>query len=255
MLEIINLKTSIDGKEILHGINMKVNRGEVIGLIGQNGSGKSTLFNSVLGLLKFSEGSVLIDNEKAEYSKSGKRDLRRKVTLVMQDPDRQIFYSTVRDELLFPLKNLKVPEDIAKKEIERVMKLLNMEYLEKRFVQNLSYGEKKRVTIGGAMLLKPKYLFLDEPTAGLDPRLVRQMKEILAGLKKETGLIVSSHDMDFIYAVCDYIYVIHSGEIVLKGTADEVYDNKELIYKAGLDIPGSYIIKKLKEKYNIEEEF
>lgn len=255
MLEIKNLKTSIDGKEILHGIDMKVNKGEVIGLIGQNGSGKSTLFNSVLGLLKFNEGEVILDGKKAEYSKSGKRDLRKKVTLVMQDPDRQIFYSTVRDELLFPLKNLKVPEDEAESEIRRVMKLLNMEYLEKRFVQNLSYGEKKRVTIGGAMLLKPNYLFLDEPTAGLDPRLVRQMKDILSDLKKETGLIVSSHDMDFIYGVCDYIYVIHSGEIVLKGTADEVYDNKDLIFDAGLDIPGTYIIKKIKEKYNITEEF
>ena len=150
--------------------------GETIGIIGGTGSGKSTLFNSVLGLVKFNSGEVDIDGEKADYSKNGKRKLRRDVTLVMQDPDRQIFYSTVRDDLMFPLRNLKVPEEEAKQRVENVMKTINMEYLADRFVQNLSYGEKKRVTIAGAMLLEPKYLFMDEPTAGLDPRLTRQMK-------------------------------------------------------------------------------
>ena len=176
MLEVKNLITKIDEKTILKSINIKVEKGEVIGLIGQNGSGKSTLFNSVLGLLKFESGEVVIDGEKAEYSKSGKRKLRRDVTMVMQDPDRQIFYSTVRDDLMFPLRNLKVPEEEAEQKVENIMKTINMEYLADRFVQNLSYGEKKRVTIAGAMLLEPKYLFMDEPTAGLDPRLTRQMK-------------------------------------------------------------------------------
>ena len=254
MLEVKNLITKIDEKTIQKSINMKVEKGEVIGLIGQNGSGKSTLFNSVLGLVKFNSGEVDIDGEKADYSKNGKRKLRRDVTLVMQDPDRQIFYSTVRDDLMFPLRNLKVPEEEAKQKVENVMKTINMEYLADRFVQNLSYGEKKRVTIAGAMLLEPKYLFMDEPTAGLDPRLTRQMKEILSDLKKTCGIVVSSHDMDFIYGVSDYIYVIKNGEIVLEGDKDTVYENEQIIMDAGLDIPGGFRIKKLMEKYGIKDE-
>lgn len=240
MLEIKDITVSYSDKLAIKNININVNKGEIVGLIGVNGSGKSTLFHSVLGLIKFQKGEVILDGEKLKYDKSGLRSLRKDITLVMQDPDRQIFYSTVMDDLLFPLRNIKVPEDDAKMMVNKVMKRIGMEYLKDRFVQGLSFGEKKRVTIAGAMLLNPKYLFLDEPTAGLDPRLTREMKGILKELRSDMGLIISSHDMEFIYDVCDRIYVIKEGEIMCSGTPDEVFCGKErsvIEDEWGLSIP------------------
>ncbi len=239
MIEIKNLCFKYDnGYEALKNINMEIKEGQIIGLIGENGSGKSTLFLSILGINKKSQGDILFRGESISYKKTFMRDYRKKVNMVLQDPDKQIFYSDVYSDIAFGLKNLGLSDNEIKKRVNSSLEDLEISNLKDKAVHYLSYGQKKRLTIAGVLAMNPELILLDEPTAGLDPRLTKQMVKTIKKLKDNSKtILVSSHDMDFIYEVCDYIYVINKGQIISNGKPEEVFIDEEKIISAGLSLP------------------
>lgn len=237
-----------DGTRALVDINFDLDKGSTIGVIGANGSGKSTLFLNILGILQPRKGTISFNNKSIKYDKKSLRDYRKKVTMVFQDPEKQLFYSRVYDDVAFALRNLDYSEDEIKIKVENALETVNAIDLLEKPTHFLSYGQKKRVAIAGSLVLDSKVLLLDEPTSGLDPNMTKEMKKIIIDLKKDKKLIVSSHDMDFIYEVCDYIYVLSKGQIIGEGIPSEIFLRTDLISKALLDKPW---LVKIHEKLNL----
>ncbi len=238
MIKIDNLEYSYeDGTKALANINFDLAKGNTIGLIGANGSGKSTLFLNILGILKPTKGLISFKDEKLRYDKKSLRDYRKQVTMVFQDPEKQLFYSRVYDDVAFVLRNLDYDEDQIKIKVDKALSVVNALDLKEKPTHFLSYGQKKRVAIAGSLVLDSQVLLLDEPTSGLDPNMTRDMIALINDLKEDKKLIVSSHNMDFIYEVCDYIYVLSKGQIIGEGKANEIFLQADLIEKALLDKP------------------
>lgn len=234
-----------DGTMALKNVSIDLNKGKVIGLIGGNGSGKSTLFLNMLGILKPLKGLIKYNNEAIKYDKKSLRNYRRKVTSVFQDPDKQLFFSRVYDDMAFPLRNLNVPEDKINEKIKIALdKVKALDLIEKP-THFLSYGQKKRIAIGGALVMDSQVLLLDEPSSGLDPAMCKEVKNIIRDLSEDKKIVLSSHDMDFIYEICDYIYVISKGQIIGEGLTEDIFLEDDILEESGLDKPW---LVKLKEE-------
>lgn len=227
-----------NGDEALHGISLDFANGQVIGLIGANGSGKSTLFMNLLGLLKPQQGRVLLDGQPLDYSRAALRALRQRVAMVFQDPEQQIFYTDIYSDIAFGLRNLGVDEAIIAQRIELALTLVDAQHFRHKPVQYLSGGQKKRVAIAGALVLDAECLLLDEPTAGLDPdgreKMIAIIQRIVNAGKR---VVISSHDIDLIYQICDYLYVLKQGRLLVEGNERSVFMQQEVIHDAGLSQP------------------
>lgn len=226
-----------DGTKALKNINIDLDKGNIVGIIGANGSGKSTLFLNILGVLKPSKGIIKYNNKTIEYNKKALREYRKKVNMVFQDSDKQLFYSKVYDDMAFALRNLDISEEEIEKRVYEALDKVKARDLEQKPTHFLSYGQKKRISIGGALVLNSRVLLLDEPTSGLDPFMTNEIKNIIKDLSQEKKILVSSHDMDFIYEICDYIYIISKGEILGQGGPEEIFLKTNLLKEAGLDKP------------------
>lgn len=226
-----------DGTVALKDINMDLDKGNVIGVIGANGSGKSTLLLNVLGMLKPTKGIVKYKNRALKYDKRFLRDYRKNVSIVFQDPEKQIFYSRVYDDVAFALRNLDVEEDKIDMKVTEALEKVKALDLKDKPTHFLSYGQKKRIAIAGVLVMDTDVLLLDEPTAGLDPHMTKEIKKVVNDLKKDKKLVISSHDMDFIYEICDYIYVLSKGEILGEGKPEEVFLDDILIEQSSLEKP------------------
>lgn len=241
MIELKHVSFSYDDKhKILDDISMKLGQDNqsVIGIIGHNGAGKSTLFLNLVGELRPTAGEILVDGKKVDYSKKGLRNLRRKVGIVFQNSDQQIFYSIVKDDVAFALRNLKVPNDEIKQRVERVLRELDISNLKDQPIQYLSGGQKKRVAIAGIMVIGSEWILLDEPTSGLDPdgrlRMKKLIKKLIANGQK---IILSSHDMDFMYEMCDYFYLLGNNRILKEGNRENVFNDEQLLRENNLEQP------------------
>lgn len=246
-----------DGTRALKDINIDLDKGNTIGIIGANGSGKSTLFLNMLGILKPSKGSVKFKGEGLKYNKKSLREYRKKIGIVFQDPEKQIFYSRVYDDIAFSLRNLNYSEKEIERRVKKALESVKAEDLKEKPSHFLSFGQKKRVAIAGVLVMEQDVILLDEPTSGLDPAMTYEMKNIVKRLKKDKKLVVSSHDMDFIYEICDYIYILKDGKVIGEGPTQEVFLKGELLREALLDKPW---LVKIHEKLNIplyrnEDEF
>ena len=239
MLQISRLTYAYEGKKVaLRDISMDFSKGEIIGLIGRNGSGKSTLFLNIVGILKPSKGEILYENTPIRYDKKSLYELRKKIGIVFQDPDQQIFYSDVYEDLAFALRNLGLSEEVIKERIDEALRSVDALHLRDEAVQFLSYGQKKRIAIASVLAMKQEMVLLDEPTAGLDPVSVERMIEIIMGMKKAgIKVLVSSHDMDFIYKICDYLYVLDEGKLIDEGTKEKVFHKDRDLLAIGLGEP------------------
>lgn len=243
MFKINNLTYKYEKKsEALKSVNMDFSKGNIIGIIGSNGSGKSTLFMNLVGILKPTNGQILYNEKSLDYSKKGLLNLRKNVGIVFQDPEKQIFYSRVYDDVAFSLRNIGLDENEIDLRVKKSLELVNALDLIDKPIHFLSYGQKKRIAIASVISMENEIVLLDEPTSGLDPLNTKAIIDILINLsKKGIKVVISSHDMDLIYNICDYVYVLNKGEISVEGNSEDVFINEKEIYSAGLDIP--WIVK------------
>jgi len=222
-----------DGTHALKRVDMDFNAGRSIGIIGANGSGKSTLLLAVMGVIKASSGRITVQDELLKFGKKRLRQHRQHVNMVFQDPEKQIFFSRIYDDVAFGLRNLDMDEKLIHKKVRSSLDKVDMTPLGNKPVHFLSYGQKKRVSIAGILAMDPE----DEPSSGLDPQMKESLKRIIHTQSRDRRIVVSSHDMDFIYEVCDYIYVLSGGQVIGEGTPTKVFLDKGLLERASLKMP------------------
>lgn len=238
MLATEGLWFSYQEEPILKGLTLDFSHQPVTGLVGANGCGKSTLFMNLSGILRPQQGAVLWQGKPLDYSKRGLLALRQQVATVFQDPEQQIFYTDIDSDIAFALRNIGVAEAEIARRTDDALTLVDAHSFRHQPIQCLSHGQKKRVAIAGALVLQARYLLLDEPTAGLDPSGRTQMIAIIQRIVAQGNhVVISSHDIDLIYEICDAVYVLRRGERLTYGTPGEVFAQKAQIEQAGLTQP------------------
>lgn len=252
ILETQNLHyTYADGTHALQGVSLSIRQGETTAILGGNGAGKSTLFLCLNGILKPSSGMVLLQENVLDYSHKGLKELRRRVGIVFQDPDSQLFSASVAQDISFGVVNLKLPAVEIRKRVEAAMERTGISHLKDKPTHCLSFGQKKRVAIAGILAMEPEVLVLDEPTAGLDPMGVSEIMELLTKTRRELGIsiLLSTHDIDIVPLYCDTAYVMQEGKVVLGGTPKEVFAKREELRKIHLRLPRiGHLMEILQEK-------
>ncbi|MBO5502466.1 MAG: energy-coupling factor transporter ATPase [Clostridia bacterium] len=225
----------------LRDISLTIEDGELIGLLGHTGSGKTTLVQHLNGLIKPTEGKVLVDGLDTSDKNTSLLEVRRKVGLVFQYPEYQLFEETVAKDIAFGPKNLGLSEAEIDQRVRTAMEKVGLDYEEiaERSPFELSGGQMRRVAIAGVLAMQPKVLVLDEPTAGLDPAGRRSILDMIRQLHAAGGLtvIMVSHSMDDISTLATRLIVMSKGELAMTGTPREVFKNRELLSSIGLGVP------------------
>ena len=254
MLKLENICFSYEKQnKILKNISLDIKKGEKTVFLGENGSGKSTLFFLLNGLLKPDSGEIYFNGEKLKYKKKDLENLRKKVGIVFQDPEVQIFAPTVYQEMAYGLQNLDYSNEKIEQKISEISAELNMKKLLEKPCHHLSYGQKKRVTIASILAMEPEILVLDEPTAWLDFKNIKKTLEMIKKLcKRGKTLVISTHDIDFAYEVADYIYILNEGKIVKQGTRYEIFEDFNFLKKLNLDVPKILKVKEFLKQKNID---
>ena len=225
----------------LEDINFTVADGELLGVIGHTGSGKSTLLQHMNGLLKPNSGRVIVGDVDITAPGVSMVEIRKRIGLVFQYPEYQLFEETVAKDVAFGPKNLGLSEQEIEERVREALELVGLDYeqIKERSPFELSGGQKRRVAIAGVVAMRPEVLILDEPTAGLDPKAHHDVLDMVQEVHRRTGniIILVSHNMADIARVSDKIIVIDSGHLVTTGTPQEVFAQKELLRGVGLDLP------------------
>ncbi|NLZ49861.1 MAG: energy-coupling factor transporter ATPase [Clostridiales bacterium] len=240
-------------KKALDNVTVEIKDGEFVALIGHTGSGKSTFVQHLNGLLKPSSGKIIVNDTCITDSKVKLSEIRKKVGLVFQYPEYQLFEETIEKDISFGPRNLGLSEEEINSRVKRAMEIvgLNYEKYKDKSPFELSGGQKRRVAIAGVVAMEPEVLILDEPTAGLDPK---GRDEILYQIKKlhsEYGMtiILVSHSMEDVAKLADRILVMHKGKAILDGKPAEVFKESELLESVGLAVPQvTYLVKELRKK-------
>lgn len=237
----------------LKDINLEIHEGEFVAIIGHTGSGKSTLVQHFNALLKPTSGRVTVDGIEIGAKGVKLKEIRQKVGLVFQYPEHQLFEETVYEDIAFGPKNLGLPPHLVAKRVKKAMAMVGLDYARYKdsspFV--LSGGEKRRAAIAGVLAMEPKYLVLDEPTAGLDPRGRDDILERIDRLYHQEGItiILVSHSMDDVARLAQRLIVINQGEIFCSEATRKVFASHQQLQAMGLDIPTvTKLMIRLKEK-------
>ena len=223
----------------LDDVNLTINDGEFIGIIGHTGSGKSTLISHFNALEKSEPGHVFVNGMDLGDKDTKLTDVRRTVGLVFQYPEYQLFEETVEKDIAFGPRNLKLDEKEIRHRVTEAMLLVGLDdSLRKASPFNLSGGQKRRVAIAGVLAMNPSILVLDEPAAGLDPAGRSSMLELIRGIHQSgVTVVMVSHSMDDVGKYCDRLYVLDHGRIEYQGTPAEVFEHGTELKKIGLDVP------------------
>ena len=239
MLEVKNIKYSYNSDyQALKGVSLKVERGEMVALLGKNGAGKSTLFLHLNGIYQPDEGQVFIDGEELKYDKKSLLKFRQKVGIVFQNPDDQIFAPTVEEDVAFGPLNLGLSMEEVQDRVEEALARVGMSGFEKTAPHHLSGGQKKRVAIAGILAMKPDIMVLDEPTAGLDPQGVVDLSKLLNELNDEgITIIISTHEVDLVPNYAQRVFVLVDGLLIAEGTPKEIFAKPEILQQANLKVP------------------
>ena len=225
----------------LDDVSFTAEDGQFIGIIGHTGSGKSTLLQHLNGLLKPDEGTVTVGNVDITQPGISMVEIRKRIGLVFQYPEYQLFEETVAKDVAFGPKNLGLSETEIEERVKEAIELVGLDYetVKDRSPFELSGGQKRRVAIAGVVAMRPEVLILDEPTAGLDPKAHKDVLNMVEEVRRRTGniTIFVSHNMADIARLSDKILVIHNGKLVTKGSPKEVFSQKETLRSVGLDLP------------------
>lgn len=225
----------------LQNINLNIEQGEYLAIIGHTGSGKSTLVQHLNGLLLPTEGRVLVDGRDIAAEKEGLREIRRRVGLLFQFPEQQLFAETVFADVAFGPQNMGLPADEIERRVHRALLQVGLppEEFCDRSPFSLSGGQMRRVAMAGVMAMQPEVLILDEPAAGLDPRRKREMFAQIDRLHREEGLtvILVSHSMEDVASRAKHLLVLAEGRQVMYGTPEEVFRDAARVEEMGLALP------------------
>ncbi len=233
------LNFSYTDQKTLKNVSFSIDNGEFVGLVGPTGCGKTTLAYCLNGLIPNSikgefSGKVLVDD--LDTSKNKVSEIARKVGLVFQDPDWQIFNLTVEDEVSFGVKNLKL--DKLKKRVKSALKMVDLTGFDYRDPNTLSQGQKQKLCIASILATDPEYIVLDEPTSQLDYKNNKKIHDILKKLnRKGKTILIIEHDTDFLTGYCDRILIMNNGKIVKNGKTKKVFSNVKLLKRLGIKVP------------------
>ncbi|MBU3146454.1 energy-coupling factor transporter ATPase [Clostridium sp. CF012] len=247
-------------KKAIDDVSLEIKQGEFVALIGHTGSGKSTLIQHINGLLKPTSGSLYIDDIDITVKKAKLTNIRKKVGLVFQYPEYQLFEETIEKDIAFGPQNLGLDNDEINKRVRRAMRIVGLDYEQYKDKSpfEISGGQKRRVAIAGVVAMEPKVLILDEPTAGLDPKGRDDILSKIVELYKENDMtiILVSHSMEDVAKVANRIVVMDSGKCILDGTPEKIFREIEILESVGLAVPQvTYLIRELRNKgFNISED-
>lgn len=254
ILEIKNLSFVYpEGICALKDINLHVNKGEFIGILGANGSGKTTLLKQINRLLKPTHGQILFkgDNIRA----IPKDEFFSKVCMVFQNPDDQLFAPTVAQDIAFGPVNMGLTKAEVNRRVNTALEQVGMREFAQRAIHTLSLGEKKRICIAGVLAMEPEVILLDEPTSSLDPMGVSAIMHLLRKINKEQGktLIMATHSVDLVPLFIDRVFIMSKGEIIRSGKPEKVFSEADMVREAKLRLPRiAHLIEILRNQDNIK---
>ena len=226
------------GVSALNGLSLAIPRGARLGILGANGAGKSTLLLHLYGTLRPRAGQVLIDGKPVDYSRAGLDALRRRVGLVLQDPDDQLFAASVFEDVSFGPLNLGCPDDEARARVEEALQALRITELAMRPTHMLSGGERKRAAIAGAVAMRPEVLLLDEPTAGLDHHAEVHLVRLLRKLGEAgSTLVFTTHSAELSLELASHVALFVGGRVIAAGETTAILADKRLMATAKLRPP------------------
>lgn len=227
-----------DGPQALKDVDVSIEEGRKIALVGPNGAGKSTLMLTFNGILRPTSGEIIFRGLPLKYDSSSLREIRRKVGMVFQNPDDQIFAPTVYQDVAFGPANLGYPMEKVDRYVGYALSYVGLSGYDRRPPHHLSGGEKKRVAIAGILAMEPEVMILDEPTSNLDPASAEEMMEMLDELNcGGKTIIISTHDVELAYRWADDVILMEAGRLLKEGTPAEVFDDLETISRARLKLP------------------
>lgn len=261
MIKIENVSFQYKGtnKKILENINLEIQEGEIVAIVGKNGSGKSTLGKLISGILKLKQGSITIDNIEVKDKKNN-GELRNKVGIVFQNPENQIVFNDIHDELAFALKDIN-KEEVAKR-IENALEKVEMLEVKNQDLYTLSLGQKQRVMIAEMLTKNPKYIILDEPTTMIDSLGKEKIYQIIRNLKQQGYTLICITNLADEILLADRTIILEAGEIVAEIKKEELVEKAEILKQHEIKLPTLLeILYQLKQKgielnlqnYTIEE--
>lgn len=258
-IEIKELSFSYDSKPFIDNLDLKIDDGEMVGIIGNTGSGKSTFVRLIAGLIKSNSGKIIIDGDDITNKKFNKKILRRKLGIVFQFPEMQLFEQTVEKDIFFGLKQYKLTYDEKYKRAKEALELLGLDFeeIKDKSPLALSGGEKRKVAVAGILVCKPKYLIFDEPIAGLDCNSRESFMKLLLALKQNgTTIIIISHNTDYLAEYADRILVMDGCKIVLDDRPNEIFNQATLLNNLNIGVCNSKEIADLLNKngFNIQSD-
>jgi len=237
-----------NGVEALSGVNLRIEDGEFVAIMGQNGAGKTTLVKHMNGLLKPTRGRVLVDG--IDTRRVSVARLARKVGLVFQNPDHQLFSETVEEEISFALRNFGYDEKTIKERVDWALNMLNLERYRRISPFMLSGGEKKRVALASVLAWDPKIIILDEPTIGQDYMQKEKLRQFILQLNQQgKTIIVVTHDVEFVAECNPRTILMKQGKIIASGEAEEILTNEDLVREAYVALPEIAKLFKCLEEY------
>lgn len=239
ILEALDLEYAYpDGTNALRKVSLQIEKGEKLAILGSNGAGKSTLFMQFNGIYRPNSGSIRYQGKDISYKNKALIELRKKIGIVFQDPDSQLFSASVYQDISFGPLNLGFSEEKVVSRVKQSLADTETTNLEDKPTHLLSYGQKKRVSIAGVLAMEPDVIIFDEPTAGLDPRHAQEFMQLLEKLSREgITIILSTHDVDLAYSWSDRIAIMYSGEIIAHGEPGELFQRPEIVKRADLALP------------------
>lgn len=245
MIETKDLTHRYEGGKVnsLNAVSIEIRKHTKTVILGGNGAGKSTLFYHFNGVFKPKSGTVLYESKEISYGRKELTKLRSEISVVLQNPDDQIFSATVEEDIAFGPLNLGLPRDEVARRVDAALFQTGLTALRTRPTSQLSYGQRKRVAFAGAMAMEPKVLIMDEPTAGLDPQMSRELMEVAEQLHLAgTTVILSTHDVDLAYRWAEDVHVLRAGKLVYSGSPEGFFADRAGVHLCGLTQPVLYTL-------------